>query len=75
MLAHNLVRWTAILGDIRANDELTVTRTTRTRLLTIPGRLVNHAGRTILRMPQRWPWKTTFTNALTQLRALNFAPG
>jgi hypothetical protein len=75
VLAHNLVRWTVTLGGIRASDELTVTRTTRTRLLAIPGRLVNRAGRTILRLPERWPWRTMFTKALQQLRALNFAPG
>ena len=44
VLAHNLIRWTAILGDIRVDDELTVARTIRTRLLALPGRLVNRAA-------------------------------
>ena len=44
VLAHNLIRWTAILGDVRVDDELTVARTIRTRLLDLPGRLVNRSG-------------------------------
>jgi hypothetical protein len=74
VLAHNLVRWTAILGNVRVGDELTVARTVRTRLVAIPGRLVNRAGRTVLRLPTRWPWADTFTAALDTLRLLRPAP-
>lgn len=74
VLAHNLIRWTAILGKARVGDELTVARTIRTRLIAIPGRLVNRAGRTILRLPTRWPWADTFTTALDTLRLLRPAP-
>jgi len=74
VLAHNLIRWTAILGEIRVEDELTVARTVRTRLIAIPGRLVNRAGRTVLRLPTQWPWATTFTTALDALRLLRPAP-
>jgi hypothetical protein len=74
VLAHNLIRWTAILGNIRVDDELTVARTVRTQLVAIPGRLVNRAGRTMLRLPTRWPWATTFTTALDTLRLLRPAP-
>jgi len=70
VLAHNLIRWTAHLGGIHPTDHLTVTRTIRTRLLALPGRLVNRSGRIVLRLPQRWPWAHTFTTALDQLRAL-----
>jgi len=70
VLAHNLIRWTARLGDIHPADQLTVSRTIRTRLLALPGRLVNHSGRRVLRLPQHWPWATTFTRALDRLRAL-----
>lgn len=45
VLAHNLVRWSTTLGGIGTDDQLVVARTFRTRLLTIPGRLVNRAGR------------------------------
>ena len=70
VLAHNLTRWTARLGGIHPDDQLTVTRTIRTRVLALPGRLVNRSGRHVLRLPARWPWQTTFNTALDQLRAL-----
>jgi PII-like signaling protein len=70
VLAHNLTRWTASLGDIHPDDQLTVTATIRTRVIALPGRLVNRSGRLTLRLPQRWPWATTFTTALDQIRAL-----
>ena len=62
ILAHNMVRWTAHLGG-HHTDRLIVARTIRTRLLALPGRLVNRAGRVTLRLPTRWPWAATFTNA------------
>ena len=74
VLAHNLIRWTSILGNIRVDDQLVVARTTRTRLVAIPGRLVNHAGRPSLRLPTRWPWADQFTTALDTLRQLRPAP-
>ena len=70
VLAHNLVRWTARLGDVHPNDQLTVARTIRTRLLALPGRLVNHSRRWVLRLPARWPWATSFHTALDQIRSL-----
>ena len=44
VLAHNLVRWTATLGQPGPMDRLTVARTVRVRLIIMPGRLVNRAG-------------------------------
>ncbi len=70
VLAHNLTRWTARLGHIHPDDQLTVARTVRSRLLALPGRLVNRSGRLVLRLPERWPWATTFTGALDRIRAL-----
>jgi hypothetical protein len=70
VLAHNLVRWTARLGDVHPDGQLTVARTVRSRLFSLPGRLVNRSGRHVLRLPQRWPWASTFTTALERLRAL-----
>ena len=70
VLAHNLTRWTARLGGVHPDTQLTVTRTIRTRVLALPGRLVNRSGRHILRLPARWPWQTTFVTALDRLRAL-----
>jgi hypothetical protein len=73
VLAHNLIRWTTTLGGI-GTDQLVVARTVRTRLVAIPGRLVNRSGHTTLRLPTHWPWATTFTNALDTLRLLRPAP-
>lgn len=70
VLAHNLWRWTAQLGDVHPDEQLTVARTIRTRLIALPGRIVNRSGRQTLRLPARWPWAVTFLTALEQLRAI-----
>ncbi len=70
VLAHNMVRWTARLGDIHPGDQLSVAATLRSRMLTVPGRLVNRAGRLVLRLPQRWPWAEAFSVALDRVRSL-----
>ncbi len=70
VLAHNLIRWTANLGEVHPHGQLTVTRTIRTRLLALPGRLVNRSRRWTLRLPAQWPWAATFTTALDRLRSL-----
>ena len=74
VLAHNLIRWTSILGNVRVDDQLIVARTVRTRHVAIPGRLVNRSGTPNLRMPTQWPWATQFTTALNTLRLLRPAP-
>jgi hypothetical protein len=70
VLAHNLMRWTARLGHFHPDDQLTVARTVRSRMLALPGRLVNRSGRLVLRLPDRWPWARSFTNALERIRDL-----
>ena len=70
VLAHNLMRWSVTLGRRSPIEELIVARTVRTRLLAIPGRLVNLAGTPTLRAPKRWPWAGWFTARLVALRAL-----
>jgi len=70
VLAHNLIRWTVTMGLPRPVDQLTVARSVRTRLIAIPGRLVNRAGTLTLRGPTDWPWAGWFTCRLTRLRAL-----
>jgi hypothetical protein len=74
VLAHNLIRWTAILGDTTNGDELIVAKTFRNRMLNLPARLVRPAGRPRLRFPARWPWATQFLTALATLRALPTVP-
>ena len=75
VLAHNMIRWTAIAGTVRVDNQLIVARTLRTRLFTIPGRIVNCSGRPTLRMPTNWPWANAFTTALAALRELQPATG
>lgn len=70
VLAHDLVRWTARLGGLHPDEQLTVTRTIRTQHFTLPGRIVNRSGRHTLRLPARWPWADTFHAALARLRAI-----
>jgi Transposase DDE domain group 1 len=70
VLAHNIVRWTTRLGDLHPAEQLTVARTIRTQLIAMPGRLVNHSRRWVLRLPARWPWATSFHTALDQIRSL-----
>jgi hypothetical protein len=64
------IRWTARLGDVHPDNQLTVARTIRARLLALPGRLVNRSRRLVLRLPARWPWAATFHHALDQIRSL-----
>jgi hypothetical protein len=75
VLAHNLIRWTTILGEPQRAEALIVARTTRTQLIALPGRLVNRSGTLTLRMPTYWPWAELFTGILDTLRALEPAPG
>ena len=67
-LAHNLARWTTVIG--LPGHTLRAARTFRRRLLQIPGRLTRTARQWTLHLPARWPWQTDFTDALTRIRAL-----
>ena len=73
-LAHNLIRWSAMLGEITPEDHLVVARTIRTRFLSIPGRLVRPGGKPTLHAPLEWPWAEAFSRALDCLRALPPVP-
>ena len=67
-LAHNLQRWTQLLG--LPDTTVRSARTLRRRLLQLPGRLTRHARGWTLHLPARWPWATQFSEALQQVRAL-----
>jgi len=67
-IAHNLARWTTLIGQPDQTVQTASTR--RRRLLSIPGRLVRTARTWTLRLPARWPWRTEFLAVLTRLRAL-----
>jgi hypothetical protein len=70
-LAHNLMRWTGLLGLPGAT--VRTARTLRRRLLRLPGRLTRTARRFTLHLPARWPWREAFTEALERIRALPVA--
>jgi hypothetical protein len=74
VLAHDLIRWTATLGELTPADHFTVARTVRTRFFSLPGRLVSRSGMATLRAPLEWPWAETFVRALTLLRSLPPVP-
>ncbi|MGH2886128.1 MAG: IS1380 family transposase [Solirubrobacteraceae bacterium] len=67
-LAHNLLRWTTMIG--LPDTVIPTARTIRRRLLTIPGRITRTGRRVTLRLPARWPWQTTFLAALQRLRTI-----
>jgi hypothetical protein len=67
-LAHNLTRWTTIIG--LPGQTVRAARTLRRRLLNIPGRLTRTARQWTLHLPARWPWQNDFIRALTRIRAL-----
>ncbi|MFO7547469.1 MAG: transposase, partial [Acidimicrobiia bacterium] len=69
-LAHNLIRWTVLLGQPHQPQRLTVARTFRTQLIALPARLVNRAGQFTLRLPTHWPWAPQLLGILTRLRHL-----
>jgi hypothetical protein len=67
-LAHNVLRWTQLLG--LPDTTVRAARTLRRRLLAIPGRLTRHARGWTLHLPARWPWHGDYITALNRIRAL-----
>jgi hypothetical protein len=67
-IAHNLLRWTQLLG--LPDTTVRAARTLRRRLLSIPGRLTRHARGWTLHLPARWPWHGDYISALNTIRAL-----
>ncbi len=74
-IAHNLLRWSALLGKITLAGTFVASQTMRTRFISIAARLVNISGRLVLRGPKHWPWANKFLCALSNLRALKPATG
>ncbi len=69
-LAQNLIRWSALLGELTPEDQLVVARTVRTRYLSIPGRLISRSGRPLLlRAPLAWPWASDQVRQVAGLKA------
>ncbi|MHB1570320.1 MAG: IS1380 family transposase [Solirubrobacteraceae bacterium] len=67
-LAHNLLRWTQLIG--LPNSSVRAARTLRRRLLTIAGRLTRHGRSWTLHLPARWPWQGDYLAALARIRTL-----
>ncbi len=67
-LAHNLSRWTNLIGLEDSTPRAAATL--RRWLFTLPGRLTQSARRLTLHLPARWPWQHAFIEALTRIRAL-----
>jgi hypothetical protein len=67
-LAHNLLRWTQLIG--LPHTTARAARTLRRRLLTIAGRLTRHGRQWTLHLPARWPWHGDYITALARIRAL-----
>jgi hypothetical protein len=68
VLAHNLGRWTlAAAGDRWAKA---TTETLRTKLVSMPARLVHSARRLKLRAPANWPWREAFQAAIVRIAAI-----
>ena len=67
-LAHNLLRWIAVIG--LGERGLVVAKTMRRTLLALPGRLTRSTRRWVLHLPAGWPWAHSFTMALARLRCI-----
>jgi hypothetical protein len=67
-LAHNLLRWTQLIG--LPDSTVRAARTLRRRFLTIAGRLTRHGRQWTLHLPARWPWHGDYITALARIRAL-----
>lgn len=67
-LAHNLLRWTQLIG--LPNSTMRAAHTLRRRLITIAGRLTRHGRSWTLHLPARWPWHGDYLSALARIRAL-----
>jgi DDE family transposase len=67
-LAHNLLRWTSLIG--LPGRTIHTARTLRRRLLQIPGRLTHTGRQWTLHLPARWPWQDDYASALARIRAL-----
>jgi Transposase DDE domain group 1 len=67
-LAHNLLRWTQLIG--LPDTTVRAARTLRRRLITIAGRLTRHGRSWTLHLPTRWPWHADYISALARIRAL-----
>jgi Transposase DDE domain group 1 len=69
VIAHNLGRWVARIG-LGPDAHAMTTKTLRTRLLDLPGRMTTSGGQCTLHLPEGWPWERQFNTVLANLRAI-----
>jgi hypothetical protein len=69
IIGHNLGRWTLRIGQRGEGPPMT-TKTLRTRLLDLPGRLTTSGGKRTLHLPKAWPWEEQFNTLLANLRTV-----
>jgi Transposase DDE domain group 1 len=69
VMAHNLGRWVGRIG-LGPDAQAMTTKTLRTRLLDLPGRMTTSGGKRTLHLPEGWPWEEHFTMIVTNLRAI-----
>jgi hypothetical protein len=67
-LAHNLGRWTLLLG--KGIDCWSSAKTLRRKLIAWPARIAHHARQVSLHGPTDWPWADAVTGMLARLRAI-----
>ena len=67
-LAHNLLRWTQLIG--LPDTPVRAARTLRRRLLQHPRPAHPSRPRLDLHLPARWPWQGDYITALARIRAL-----
>lgn len=69
VIAHNLARSSIRIGLGEQAKPMT-TKTLRTRLLALPGRITTSARQQILHLPDLWPWQDDFNTMLDRLRTV-----
>ena len=69
IIAHNLARFSTRIGLGQDSPPMT-TKTYRTRLIDLPGRLTTSGRRPNLHLPSGWPWAASFNQMQATLRAV-----
>ncbi len=69
VIAHNLGRWGGRIG-LGAGSVPMTTKTLRTRMLDLPGRMTSSGRKDTLHLPEHWPWQEQFDRILAALRSV-----
>jgi hypothetical protein len=70
VIAYNLGRYLGRIG-LGPNASTMTTKTLRTRLLSLPGRMTTSAGKRTVHLPKDWPWEESFMTILANLRSIH----